>query len=208
MTHLSTLIVSLVQSYGYAAVFLLMMLESILIPIPSEVTMPFAGFLVSRGTLQFSPVVLVGTLGNLVGSLLCYYLGYELGEHTLLHLIRRYGKYVWLKESDYARSARWFETYGSGAILTSRLLPAVRTFISLPAGMFEMSIWKFSLYTFVGSLLWSAVLTYIGLYLGDKWSTIGPAFSNLLYILAAVATVFVGYFVYHRVHRKQKQSSD
>ncbi len=205
MTHLSTLVVSLVQSYGYAAVFLLMMLESILIPIPSEVTMPFAGFLVSRGTLQFPLVVLVGTIGNLIGSLLCYYLGYELEEYTLLHLIRRYGKYVWLRESDYAKSARWFEKYGSGAVFTSRLLPAVRTFISLPAGMFEMNIWKFFLYTLIGSFLWSAVLTYIGLYLGDKWSAIDPAFNNLFYILAATAIVFVGYFVYERLHRKQKK---
>lgn len=204
LANISTTIIHFIQSLGYMGVFVLMTLESALIPIPSEVTMPFAGFMVSQGTLVFWLVVLVGALGNLVGSLIGYYIGYFLEESVLLRLIRRFGKFVLISEEDYTKSASWFNKYGNRVVFFSRLLPAVRTFISLPAGMFKMNIWKFSLYTFLGSLIWSGLLTYIGFYLGSKWETLGPIFSKLHYVIIALVLILIGYFIYRKVGKSRK----
>lgn len=130
-----------------------MALESALIPIPSEITMPFAGFLANKGSLSFPLVVLVGALGNLVGSLLAFALGYFLEENVTVSLIDKYGKFILLSKHEYLKAIHWFQKYGNGITFFSRLLPAVRTFISLPAGLAEMNIWKFSIYTFLGSFI-------------------------------------------------------
>lgn len=191
----------LIQSFGYLAVFILMTLESVFIPIPSEVTMPFAGFLASQGTLNLWFVILAGALGNLVGSLAGYYIGYLLEESVLISWIRKYGKYLLIRESDYHHGAAWFMKYGGAAVFFSRLLPAVRTYVSLPAGMFEMNIGKFSLYTFVGSLLWSGFLTWIGYVLGNQWGSVGNLVKPLEYFVIACFALFVCYFVYRRTRR-------
>jgi membrane protein DedA with SNARE-associated domain len=201
MTHLTAQLTDVIQSFGYLAVFVLMTLESALIPIPSEVTMPFAGFMVSRGAMLFPVVVLMGTLGNIVGSFIGYYIGYVLEESVLLSLIRRFGRYLLLSEEDYTRSAHWFEHYGSGVVFVSRLLPGVRTFISLPVGAFKMNLWKFFWYTFFGSLLWSALLTYLGLYLGNRWDTLGPVFSEFHYVIAAIVIALAGYYIYRKTRK-------
>lgn len=188
----------LVSSYGYLAVFVLMTLESALIPIPSEVTMPFAGFLASQGSLSLWLVVFLGATGNVLGSLMGYAIGFVLEEHLLLGWIRRYGRYLLVSEHDYARAAGWFTRYGSPTVFFSRLLPAVRTFISLPAGVFRMPLATFSFYTFVGSLLWSGFLAWIGYYLGSQWDHIGPIFSKLQYGVVAVFLLVIGYYVYRK----------
>jgi membrane protein DedA with SNARE-associated domain len=179
-----------------------MTLESAFIPIPSEITMPFGGFLVSNGTLLFVFVVLAGTVGNLVGSLISYYIGYALGEENVLRLISKYGKFVLLSTEDYKKSSIWFQHYGASVVFFSRLLPAVRTFISLPVGVFKMNIWKFSLYTFIGSLIWSILLTAVGFYLGSNWDTIGPIFSKLHYVIAALIIGGIAYYLYRKMGKK------
>lgn len=204
LEHLSGFIIQLIQSTGYIGVFILMTLESALIPIPSEVTMPFAGFLANKGVLSLPLIILVGALGNLVGSLIGYYIGYFLEESVLLSWIKKYGKFILVTEDDYTKSKKWFTKYGQGVVFFSRLLPAVRTFISLPAGAFAMDVKKFSIYTFVGSLLWSALLAWIGFYLGSKWESLGPIFNKFHYIIAAVVLVLVVYYIYHKFYRKKK----
>lgn len=204
LEHLSTFIISLIHSTGYFGVFILMTLESALIPIPSEVTMPFAGFLAHQGTFSLWLVILIGALGNLIGSLIGYYIGYFLEESILLGLIRKYGKFVLFSEHDYHTGANWFKKYGQGVVFVSRLLPAVRTFISLPAGMFEMNIAKFSLYTFIGSLLWSALLTYVGYYLGSNWDTLGPLFDKFHIVIVVVALALIAFYIYHKLHKMKK----
>ncbi len=146
-----------------------MTLESALIPIPSEITMPFAGFLASSGVLSVWPIIIVGTIANLAGSLIAYYIGYFLEETVLLKLIRKYGKFILVTEHEYERAEKWFKKYGDKIIFISRLLPGIRTVISLPAGMFEMNIKKFIIYTTLGCLIWSTLLTYTGYYLGENW---------------------------------------
>ena len=176
-----------------------MLLESALIPIPSEVTMPFAGFLVSQGNLSFAGVVLVGAFGNLVGSWIGYAVGYFLEETIILTLIRKYGKFILVTENEYNHSLKWFNKFGDKIAFISRILPAVRTFISLPAGLAEMNFWKFSVYTFLGSLIWSALLTYVGFYLGSKWDSIAIYFHKFDLMLAVLLILAVLFYINHKL---------
>lgn len=173
-----------------------MTLESALLPIPSEVVMPFGGFLVQQGTLNFWLVALTGALGNLAGSLIAYAIGYFLEENIIISLVKKYGKFILLSEHEYARAMQWFAKYGASVTFFSRILPAVRTFISLPAGLSEMKLWKFSLYTFVGSFIWSTFLTWIGLSLGKHWNAWEPYFRKFqIVILVVILIVVILYIV-------------
>jgi membrane protein DedA with SNARE-associated domain len=201
--HLLSNPTGLIQSLGYVGVFILITLEIACIPIPSEITMAFAGYLASQGSLQLWAVILTGALGNLAGSLIAYSIGYILEESVLLGWIRRYGKFVLISEADYTKAASRFVSYGSSIVFFSRLLPVVRTFISLPAGMFEMDIKKFIAYTFLGSLAWSTLLTLVGYYLASQWQSIGPVFSKVQYALIALILVGVGYYIYHKLRPKK-----
>ena len=196
MAHITELLTSIITSYGYLAVFVLMTAESALIPIPSEVTMTFAGFLCGIGVLNIWVAILIGTIGNLTGSLLAFWLGRRMGEEWIRIAIRKWGKWVLIHEKDFDTSLRWFEKYGQGITFGSRLLPIVRTFISLPAGISKMDAKKFAIYTFVGSFLWSGILAYLGLKLGQNWTTVEPFFRKFqfviigLFVMAAVAYIY------------------
>lgn len=199
IAHLSAFIIHLIQSGGYFGVFILMTLESALIPIPSEVTMTFGGFLAFKGSLSLPLVIAAGTLGNLVGSLIAYTIGIYLEEHTIKNLIRKYGKIFLLTESDYDHSIKWFQKYGDGVVFFSRILPAIRTFISLPAGLFEMNIWKFSLYTAIGSFIWSAFLAYAGFVLGEKWNTLEPYYRKFELGIGVILVLLVLLYINHKL---------
>src|SRR5581483_9024008 len=195
---LGTFIIGAIQSSGYFGIFLLMILESALIPLPSEVTMPFSGFLVTQGVFNFWLVVLAGSIGNLVGSLIAYYLGFYLEESLLRRLVSKWGKFVLLTEHDYDKGEQWFRKYGEAIAFTSRLLPAVRTFISLPAGVAKMNVVKFSVYTFLGSFLWSIVLTAIGVKLGENWHSISDYFHKFDVIIVVVFMGLVAFYIWHK----------
>lgn len=196
---LTGFIIHLIQSTGYLGIFILMTLESALIPIPSEVTMPFAGYLVSQGSLNFIGVVLAGAFGNLVGSLIAFAIGFYLEEHVILNLVKKYGKFLLLTEHDYTKSVGWLKKYGDFVAFFSRMLPAVRTFISLPAGLSEMNIWKFSFYTFLGSLIWSALLTYVGVYFGSEWHVLEPLYRKFEIVIAIVFILGFLWFINHKL---------
>jgi len=176
-----------------------MTLESALIPIPSEITMPFAGFLSAQGKLNFYFVVLAGTIGNLAGSLIAYYIGYFLEENLIIQYIRKYGKIILITEDDFEKANKWFKKYGDGVVFFSRLLPAVRTFISLPAGIFEMNILKFSTYTFIGSLIWSFLLTYVGIYFQSKWTLIESYFRKFDYLILIIILFTIFFYINHKL---------
>ncbi len=176
-----------------------MTLESALIPIPSEVTMPFAGYLVSRGELSLVWVVIIGAFGNLVGSWIGYAIGYFLEETIIVTLIKKYGKFILVTVDEYNHSLKWFNKFGDKIAFFSRILPAVRTFISLPAGLAEMNFWKFSVYTFLGSLIWSVLLTYVGVYLGNEWDTIGAYFHQFDLILAVLLIITVLFYINYKL---------
>ncbi len=199
LTNLSAFIIHLIQHWSYLGVFLLMTLESMLLPIPSEVTMPFGGFLAQQGHVIFWLIVLAGAVGNLVGSLVAYAVGYFLEESVIVSFIKKYGKFILLSEHDYQRAMQWFQKYGAGVTFFSRLLPVVRTFISLPAGLAEMNIWKFSLYTFVGSFLWSAVLAWVGFSLGKNWESIHPLFQKFQLGILVALVLAVLWYINHKL---------
>jgi membrane protein DedA with SNARE-associated domain len=197
--HLSGLIIHLIQSTGYLGIFILMTLESALLPIPSEVTMPFGGFLAQQGLLNFWIVAFIGAFGNLFGSLISYAIGHFLEETVIINLIKKYGKFFLISEHEYSRALHWFQKYGNPIAFFSRLLPAVRTFISLPAGLSGMNIWKFSAYTFVGSLIWSTFLTWIGFYLGSNWNSWEPYFKKFQFVIIILFVFAVLWYINHKL---------
>ncbi|MGD0327522.1 MAG: DedA family protein [Halobacteriota archaeon] len=191
---LSNFVISVIEQFGYAGVFVAMGLESACIPLPSEVIMPFAGFVVWKGELTLIGVALVGTAGCLAGSLVAY----SVGAYGGLPLLERYGKYVLIRKSELDRAHTWFERFGEIAVFVSRVLPIVRTFISLPAGVVRMDVKKFSLYTVLGSLPWCFGLAYVGVLLGPHWSDLEALFRYLDIVVIAGIIGLVGYLIYHR----------
>ncbi len=171
-----------IADYGYAAIFLLMLAESACIPFPSEATMLVGGWYSSDGTLDFFWVGVAGVVGNLVGS----WLAYGLGRYAGRGLLDRYGKYVLIRSHDIDRAEKWWDRHGEAATFFSRLLPVIRTFISLPAGIAKMSLSKFSLYTFLGVIPWTFGLTYLGVAVEDNWREIEGYFSVPAVIIATL----------------------
>lgn len=173
--------------------------ESALIPIPSEITMPFSGYLAQIGRFNIYSVILVGAFANLIGSMIAYGLGYWAEEHLLRTLIKKFGRFLLLSEHEYDRSERWFRKYGEKIVFYSRLLPVVRTFISLPAGIAEMNFWKFTYLTFLGSLIWSAFLTYLGYYLGKNWHSIEIYYRRFEIFIIIIIVVVGIYYLYKKL---------
>jgi membrane protein DedA with SNARE-associated domain len=191
---LSDFIISVIEQLGYAGVFVGMTLESAGLPIPSEVIMPFAGYVVWKGGLTLIGITLAGTLGCLAGSLIAYYIGLWGGRP----LLERYGKYVLIRKHELDLADKWFGKYGDIAVFVSRLLPVVRTYISFPAGIVKMDVKKFSLYTVLGSLLWCFGLAYIGVLLGPHWVDIEGLFRYLDIAVIVGIIALVAYLIYHR----------
>ena len=161
-------ITSIISTMSYPGIFFLMILESALIPIPSEIIMPFSGFLASTGKLSSVGVVLSGTFGNLVGSILTYYLGINVGRAFLI----KYGRYAFFKKEHLELTENLFKRYGDKVSFVGRLLPGIRTYVSLPAGIGKTKFTKFVIYTFLGSIIWNSMLTYVGMKLGSNWKNI------------------------------------
>ncbi len=195
LDFLANIVISTIDFSGYLGVFFLMFVESCGILMPSEVIMPFSGFLVYTGSLSFWIVVLMGTLGNLGGSLLAYWIGWKGGRP----LVEKYGKYILLSKHDLDLADRWFKNYGSLTTFFGRLLPIVRTFISFPAGISKMDIKKFSIYTFLGALPWCAVLTYAGIKMGEKWEEIHDYLHNFDLTIGILIVLFIAWYVWRHI---------
>jgi membrane protein DedA with SNARE-associated domain len=195
-----------ITHYGYAAIFLLMLAESACIPFPSEVTMLLGGFYAADGRLDFLWVGVAGVLGNLVGS----WIAYALGRATGRELLDRYGRYVLIRAHDIDRAEVWWDKHGEAATLFSRLLPVIRTFISLPAGMARMPFGRFTGYTFLGVIPWTFALTYVGVVLGANWDRVLRYFN----VPAAIITVvLIGgaaawYVRRQRQRRRERQAHE
>ena len=191
-----------VTSYGYIAIFILMLLESACVPFPSEVTMLVGGWYAADGRLSFFWVVAAGVLGNLVGSWLAYWGGRTLGREVL----DKYGKYVFIRSHDIDRAEVWWERHGEAATFFSRLLPVIRTFISVPAGMAKMPFGKFTVYTFLGCIPWTAALTYLGVVVEDNWEQVLNYFDIPTLIIGAVLVIAAGLWYFRR--RKQRKEAE
>ncbi len=185
-------ITSFIGQLGYSGIFFLMILESALIPIPSEIIMPFSGFLSSTGRLDPFLVTLSGSLGNVVGSVLTYYLGIKAGRKVIL----KYGKYILFRKEHLEITENLFRRYGDKISFAGRLLPGIRTYVSLPAGIGKTDFKKFVIYSFAGSLVWNSMLVYVGMNLGRNWKNIDK-YSVYLDVAAVLSVaVFIVWFVY------------
>jgi membrane protein DedA with SNARE-associated domain len=196
-------IISFISRVGYLGIFFLMVLESAMIPIPSEIIMPFSGFLVSVG--KFGPilVVLAGSLGNLVGSILTYYFGLKVGRAFII----RYGKYVFFKKEHLEFTERLFKNYGDKISFIGRLLPVIRTYVSLPAGIGRTNFIKFVFYTLIGSLIWNSVLTFAGMQLGNNWKNIDRYSIYLDIVTICIIVGFSAWLVLKFKKGREKQVS-
>jgi membrane protein DedA with SNARE-associated domain len=195
MTAMAIKVAALVASWGYWGIGILMAIGSCNIPFASEVTMPFGGYLVSIGRLTFWGIALAGTIGSTAGSLVSYYIGLYGGRPFL----DRYGRYLGATPGRMALAEAWFARYDIFTVFFTRLLPVIRTFISLPAGVARINIFIFTLYTFFGTLIWSILLTYIGFVLGEHWEVVGSYFHRFDLVLLAAVILLLAYWVWsHR----------
>jgi membrane protein DedA with SNARE-associated domain len=176
LEQLTGIIIHVIQSLGYFGVFFLMVLNASAIPIPSEVTLPFAGFLASQGGLTLIFVIVVGVLGDLVGSIIGYSIGYFLEENLLLALIRKYGKFILVTEHDYHKVTNWIKKYGAPVVFIGKMLPGVKSFTAVAAGITEVKFIKFVISNVLAALVYVSFVTYVGFYLGSKWDTLGGYF--------------------------------
>jgi membrane protein DedA with SNARE-associated domain len=187
----------LIGNWGLWGVFFLMVAESACIPIPSEAIMPFAGFAVASGKMSLAAAVAVGVAGNLVGS----WVSYAVGLYGGRPFVERYGKYVLLSTHKLETAERWFGRYGAPAVFFSRMLPIVRTFISLPAGAARMRFGKFTLYTLVGCVPWVLLLAFIGEQIGQNWRRIEPYLHYVDYAVLIGILALVVWLIVRRVRR-------
>ncbi|MBI2012189.1 DedA family protein [Candidatus Daviesbacteria bacterium] len=185
-------IINIISSLGYPGIVITMAIESALVPLPSEIIMPFSGYLVSQGKFNIHLVALSGALGNLIGSLGAYYLGYLGHEKIVRRFIRNYGKWILVSEDELDLAEKLMHRYKDGVVLLSRVVPGIRTIISLPAGIARLPIYRFIVLTFVGSLIWSYLLAYIGFVMGENWDTLGPYFHSLDAVILVIIVLLLG----------------
>jgi membrane protein DedA with SNARE-associated domain len=187
---LSGFITQFISSIGYIGVFILMTLESAALPVPSEVVMPFAGYLAYLKKFDLFLISIVGAVGCTAGSLISYYVGLKGGRP----FIEKYGRYLFIESSHIGLAETWFKKYGDRAVLFSRLLPVVRTFISLPAGIGKYDLKKLVTFSFIGSLPWCFALAYVGFSLGPSWEKIIGFFNGLDIIVVAAVIMIILYY--------------
>ena len=195
-------IVAGISASGYLGVIVLMALESMIAPVPSEVVMPFAGYSVLQGKFNFWIVLLASSIGSILGSLLSYYIGFYGGRPLVL----KFGKYLLLEEEHLKFTEKWFNKQGDKTIFISRFVPVVRHLVSIPAGIAGMALHKFLIYTFIGAAIWNSILLYAGFKLGSHWDKIHQ-FSkefDLIFVIAVV--LFLAYFVWKHHKRKNEKN--
>lgn len=195
-------LVNLIEVMGYPGVGFAMFIESFFAPIPSELIMPFAGFLTASGDMNLGLLTLVGGIASYLGSLPFYFIGYWGNDLVVEKFLKNYGKYFFIDEKDVENGFMVFDKYGNSIVLVGRLIPIIRTVISFPAGVAKMKFWEFSLYTLIGSVLWSGFLASAGYFLGDNYAVIIDylgAYENIILGLGVLAVVtFVGYKIWKK----------
>ncbi|MCD1750674.1 DedA family protein [Listeria monocytogenes] len=195
---METWITSIMADFGYIGIFVLIMVENLFPPIPSEIILTFGGFMTTVTSLNVVMVIIVATLGSVVGAILLYKVASYFGKERLTKIVLKYGRILRLKESDIERAENFFLKYGSWAVFLCRMIPLIRSLISIPAGMTKMKMSKFLILTTAGSLLWNTVLIGLGAMLGESWSEIVvfmDSFSTIIYsIIAILVVVGLGFF--------------
>lgn len=207
LEFLSAIIVAVISTLGYSGIVLLMAIESACIPLPSEIIMPFSGYLVSTGQMNLWVVALAGAVGCVLGSLVAYWVGMKGGRP----LIEKYGRYVLVSRHDLDIADRWFEKRGEIIVFVSRMLPAIRTFIAFPAGVARMNLKRFVIYTFAGSFPWCLGLAYVGQKLGEKWNkddTLKTWFHRFDFLIGIAAVLLIVWWVWRHLGHLRKEDAE
>ena len=202
---LSGFIVATISLLGYSGIVLLMAIESACIPLPSEIIMPFSGYLVYTGRFNLWAVGVAGAFGCVVGSLVAYWVGARGGRP----LIEKYGRYVLISSHDLDLADRWFQRYGEVIVFASRLLPVIRTFIAFPAGVSRMNLKRFVLYTFLGSLPWCLGLAYVGQLLGEEWdknTTLKTWFHRFDFVIGIIIVAAAVWWVWRHIKHSRSET--
>lgn len=204
---LSGFIVATISMMGYGGVVLLMAIESACIPLPSEIIMPFSGYLVSTGQMNLWLVGVAGAVGCVLGSMVAYWAGMYGGRP----FVEKYGRYVLVSRHDLDMADRWFANYGEIIIFVSRLLPAIRTFIAFPAGVARMNVKRFIIYTFAGSLPWCLGLAYVGQLLGEKWNkddTLKTWFHRFDFVIGIIGVVLAAWWIWRHIKHLRNEKTE
>ncbi len=206
-----TLISDWIVQFGYLGIILATFIENIIAPIPSEFVFPWAGFLAAQGKLNIWLIALSGAIGSLLASLVLYYLGSKFNGPKTRQFVDKYGKYVFISLEDLEKAEGWFEKYGIWTVLIFRVIPLGRTVISVPAGFVKMNVITFSLLTFVGTFLWSLILTYAGFLLGENWDKVSKFLEEyqhiVIYLIIACGIGFIAWKIV-KIKTKPAKNTD
>ena len=200
-------VISIMNQFGYFGIFFLIFIENIFPPIPSEVVLLFGGFMTTYSKLNLFGMIIFSTLGSAVGAIVLYYIGKILNKERLKKIVSgKIGKVLRLKASDIEKADKWFDTKGNKTVFFCRFIPVVRSLISIPAGMSEMIMSKFLLYTITGSLIWNTVLLFIGSKVGENWKKIEQIMNQYSHIILIILIIaFIGFVIYHFSKKKKKK---
>lgn len=186
-------ILQIMTSLNYVGIGLLMFLENLFPPIPSELIMPLAGFTISQGKMEFFPAIFAGVVGTILGALPWYYVGKLVGEENIKRLADKYGKWISISRKDIEKADQWFHKHGEQAVFFGRLVPGIRTLISLPAGISNMNLIPFLIYSTIGTTIWVSLLTFAGYKLGENYELVDEYLapvSKIAFVVLAIAFVF------------------
>jgi membrane protein DedA with SNARE-associated domain len=192
-------VMRMIQSAGSPAIALLMFIENVFPPIPSELIMPLAGYMAGRGQLSMAMIILAGTLGSVLGALPLYYLGRKIGAQRMKRLAERHGRWVTVSPEEIERAQGWFDRHGGMAVLFCRLIPGVRSLISIPAGIGRMNLAAFLAYTTVGSAIWTALLAWLGYVLGSNFEKVGEYLDPVSWVvLGGLLAMYIWRVIRHK----------
>lgn len=200
MSHFTDVFLQFIDTWGYMAVAILMGMENACIPIPSELILGFAGYLIYINRMTMEMATVAGMIGGMLGSIFAYYVGLWGGRP----FVDKYGKYFFIKKSHVDVAQEWFDKYGVKAVFFSRMLPVVRTFISLPAGFANVNIAKFLIYTFIGSLPWTVLILFIGMQLGTGWAVMMEVGHEISLAVAGIIVIIVAVLYWQYRQKKKK----
>ncbi|MHA3891245.1 DedA family protein [Acinetobacter sp. GXMZU3951] len=206
--NLTDWIISIMEQLGYLGIALLMFLDNVFPPVPSEIIMPSAGYSASQGELVLFGVIIAGCIGSLIAAAVLYWVGYKFNHDAIFRFVDRYGKYFFIKSADVKTALDWFEHYGHRIVFFGRMVPAVRSLISIPAGMSHMPFWKFMFYSSLGTIIWTTFLACVGFYFGENQALMHQIFSQVGYVMIGIVILILLWIFYRRHQRKSRSSTD
>lgn len=209
LSQLADTIQEIIKTAGYPGITLVMFLENVFPPIPSELVMPFAGFLTADGELNFFGIWIAGTIGSVLGAVVLYYLGRWASDSVVRNFLRKYGRWVTVSEKDYDRALSYFDRYGEIIIFVGRLIPIIRSIISIPAGADHMPMPRFLLFTTLGASIWTGILAYAGRALGENWEDVMHFVEQYqqvtMVVLVIGFVVLAGWWLYYKFNSRNNQ---